>query len=309
MDQADLAWISDFEKAVVLASHRSGLLKAARAGKSLDELVRETGIETRVLSAVLPVLRNSGALTDLAEPEIPTNLARVDRVLELFKGGTAFLMGTSRSFSEMWESGEMDAESARSFSEAMYRLSHRSATIHCSRGPFSGLATLVDLGGGGGAWASQAVQTHPDLRPTVMDLPLVCRATQEILAREAPQSAARIQYQPGNFFKDALPEASAYLLSNILHDWPPETCRRLLSRIRQGVPPGTRLYLQESLLSESKDGPRFTCLFHLLMLLNHGSQQFTMRELSAILVDSGFSVPQEVSRAAHSSLLCSVAVV
>lgn len=45
-------------------------------------------------------------------------------------------------------------------------------------------------------------------------------------------------YFPGDFFKDALPEADLYILARILHDWSDQRCIQLLRRVHQAGRPG-----------------------------------------------------------------------
>lgn len=302
LENYDLRWISDFENAVARASYEFGLLQAARETNDIASLHKATKVDARVLNAVIPVLANTGLLSNDSIPPAPELGTRVPRLLELFKGGEAFLELKGKSFSAMWERGDIDLESAKEFSSGMYESSLLPAKIHCASKPFEKISSLVDLGGGGGAWASEALRTRPDLQYTIFDLEAVCAATKDILNQRAPEIRKPL-YHPGSFFRDSLPTAEGYLLSNILHDWNPEACLKLMRRIHDEMPPKAFLFINECLLNAQKSGPRFTSLFNLLMLLNHGSQQFTELELSEILAEAGFTIPQVISSAAHYSLL------
>ena len=302
LSERDLKKLADFEVAVVRASFEVGLLAKAKQSKNIGELVATTNIEKRVLEAVVPVLVNANALSNNTEPKFPEDPKRTERLTKFLEGGNAFLMGSAQSFSDMWESGEIDVDSARKFSLSMFKESQLPAQIHCQARSFKSIRSLADLGGGGGAWASEALQAHPTLNYSIFDLKNVCVATSEILAQQVPQ--IRVQnYLSGNFFRDDLPKADGYLLSNILHDWSFEKCSQLLRHIHRYADSDSSLFIHESLLRDDKSGPRFTALFNLLMLLNHSSQQFTLAELSALLVESGFDEPKVVSTAAHYSLL------
>ena len=45
-------------------------------------------------------------------------------------------------------------------------------------------------------------------------------------------------FQPGDFFKDDLPDAQLYVLSRILHDWADDRVHELLSRVSRSCKPG-----------------------------------------------------------------------
>ena len=303
VEQHDMQWIHDFEVAVIRASFDVGLTSALKKTNDLDEVAKLTNIEARIIKTVLPVLVHAGALKSDKTPPSPRGPLRIPRILKLFSGGTAFLMGEAKSYSEMWEAGTIDRESAMSFSKAMYHDTRLPAQIHCSERPFANLSTLVDLGGGGGAWAAEALDAHPELEFIILDLEAVCAVTKEILNYEGRRG--KPVYVSGSFFRDRPPAADAYLLSNILHDWTFDKCRTLLKHIHASTPSGAKLFMHECLLSEDKSGPRFTSIFHLLMLVNHSSQQFTESELSTLLQECGFSAPKRLSQAAHYSLLVS----
>lgn len=172
-------------------------------------------------------------------------------------------MGSAKSFSDMWETGDIDAESAKSFSRSMFNDSRLPAKIHCASRPFGQVSSLIDLGGGGGggAWAAEALRTHENLNDVIFDLANVCEATKVILTDEAPDFV-QPSFRTGNFFRDELPTADGYLLSNILHDWDFDICRQLLRHIHRFAAPNSKLFLNECLLTEDKSGPRFTALFN-----------------------------------------------
>lgn len=48
---------------------------------------------------------------------------------------------------------------------------------------------------------------------------------------------------PGDFFKDALPDADLYILARILHDWSDQCCIQLLRRVYQAGRPGLCVWL------------------------------------------------------------------
>lgn len=48
----------------------------------------------------------------------------------------------------------------------------------------------------------------------------------------------RLLFQPGDFFKDDLPDAQLYVLSRILHDWADDRVHELLSRVSRSCKPG-----------------------------------------------------------------------
>ena len=212
-----------------------------------------------------------------------------ERLIQFLRKGTAPLNEKGKSYSEMWEKGEIDQDTAYGFTGNMHSLMKYTSSLNAKSDQFINQKHLVDVGGGSGAWAIALTKQHPHLRVSIFDLPTVLKAAKEIISEENPELLNRIDFVPGNFFTDPLPKnADSFLLSNILHDWPVAKCKTLLSRIAESTPKGGKLFIHECVLDPGKTSPRFNVLFHLLMAVNHHAQQFTKSELDEVLVSVGF---------------------
>ena len=229
-----------------------------------------------------------------------------ERLIQFLRTGAAPLNEGGKTYSEMWEKGSIDQDTANGFTGNMHSLMKYTAFLNAKNEEFSKQKHIVDVGGGSGAWALALARQHPNLRVTIFDLPPVLEAAKRILVAEDPSVLDRIDFAPGNFFTDPLPkDADSFLLSNILHDWPVPQCRDLLARISGSLPQGGRLFINECILDPGKTSPRFSVLFHLLMVMNHGAQQFTKGELDDLLQLSGFDQPTQLSLNRYYSLLVS----
>ena len=212
-----------------------------------------------------------------------------ERLIQFLKTGSAPLLERGKSYSDMWEKGVIDQDTANGFTGNMHSLMKYAAFLNAKTDSFINVNHLVDVGGGSGAWAIALTRQHPHLRVTIFDLPPVLKAAKNIVSKEHPELLERISFVPGNFFKDPLPDnADAFLLSNILHDWPVSQCKMLLQQIASSLKSGGKFFIHECILNEDKTSPKFSVLFHLLMALNHGAQQFTKLELDELLSAIGF---------------------
>ncbi len=107
---------------------------------------------------------------------------------------------------------------------------------------FSAHRRLLDVGGGTGSWSIAAVERHPHLHATVLDLP----ATADIARRRvhAAGLADRIDVVAADAMTSDLPRGhDVFLLANVAHYWSPDTNVALLERIRRAASPGGRLLL------------------------------------------------------------------
>ena len=108
---------------------------------------------------------------------------------------------------------------------------------------FSGTKSLIDVGGGHGAFVRRVGEAYPAMRLGLFDLPEVVEAAHDPL-RES--FAGRIEAHPGNFFEDPIPSGYDLVsLVRILHDHNDAPATSILRNIRQSLEPGQRLLIAE----------------------------------------------------------------
>jgi hypothetical protein len=112
---------------------------------------------------------------------------------------------------------------------------------------FAGIGTLADIGGGRGTVLATALRATPGMRGRLLDLAPVMAGARAFLAAE--NVADRCELVVGDFFED-VPEADAYLLSNIVHNWDDDDALRILGHVRRRVPDHGRVLLLDMLLPD-----------------------------------------------------------
>ncbi|MFJ9323276.1 methyltransferase [Streptomyces globisporus] len=175
-----------------------------------------------------------------------------------------------------------------SFWEGMSAISRPTARMLARTVDLSGDLSLLDVGGGGGAYAIELSRAYPSLRTTVFDLPFVCDLTQKKV--EQAGFADRISFAGGDFFSDPLPTGQdVVLLSMILHDWDVDQCKGILRSCYDALAPGGRLLISELLVSDTKDGPLDATLMSLSMLVETFGRNYTGAEYREWLLETGFT--------------------
>jgi len=117
-----------------------------------------------------------------------------------------------------------------------------------------GEALIIDVGGSNGQAAATLATAFPNLRFIVQDLPeTIVSAKETTLAALPPPVAARISFQPHDFFRHQQGRVpDIYLLRRILHDWPTERARDILQQltvaIKNGDNPRARIIVMETIL-------------------------------------------------------------
>src|SRR5262249_48949664 len=81
---------------------------------------------------------------------------------------------------------------------------------------FSGVTTLMDVGGASGNMLATILEANPTLRGILFDLPHVVRDAPALLQARGVKD--RVAIESGNFFERVPTGGDVYLLSHIIHD-------------------------------------------------------------------------------------------
>lgn len=104
--------------------------------------------------------------------------------------------------------------------------------------------SLLDVGGGHGAFLRHIGTAWPHLKLGLFDLPEVAATGAAMLG--AVLGEARVTAHPGNFFNDSIPPGYDMVsLVRILHDHDDGPAQALLANIRKSLDPGDRLMIAE----------------------------------------------------------------
>lgn len=296
---------------------------------TLPELAASLDLDTRALSAVLPLLTAQGFLCSHEGRFALTETSRNFMVHSSpFYWGAVFVgqprqnplhgdlcraLAPKKSASaeqsegqapvESWESGQLGIERARGIAAFMQSHSLPAATGVARNGDFKGVSKMLDVGGGSGCFSIALAQTHGNLRCTVMDLPAMCEVAREHIV--AGQVADRVDARSVDMFREDWPRGyDASFFSNIFHDWSFETCAQLAASAFKALPSGGRIFLHEMLFDDAGTSPVTTAAFSVLMMLRTRGQQFTYSELRKLLQEAGFVDVDVTATYAYYSLIC-----
>lgn len=189
----------------------------------------------------------------------------------------------------------IDADLREVFWAAMHSTSTVTARLLGEAHDFGAYASLMDVGGGSGAYPIELCHRYPQLRATVFDLPHVC----EVAQRQIDQAglADRIGVTGGDFLtQPALPrEHDLILLSMVLHNWDEPTNRALLAKCYEALPSGGTIMVSELLLNADRTGPPAAALMGLNMIVEtRGGRNYSEVEYARWLTDTGFVDPRMV---------------
>lgn len=143
---------------------------------------------------------------------------------------------------------------------------------------WSGVNTVVDVGGGAGSLLAAILETHPAMRGVLIDQPEVLPDADQLLSARGVRD--RCDFAGGSFFGPIAATGEVWAMCQVLHDWPDQECRAILSRCRAAMRETDRLLVIEMLTVPGEPNPGLAVL-DLMMLLYFGeARQRTVDEYS-----------------------------
>jgi (2Fe-2S) ferredoxin/predicted O-methyltransferase YrrM len=174
------------------------------------------------------------------------------------------------------------------FIAAMHRNAAMRAPLVVSTVGAAGVARLLDIGGGSGAYSIAFAQANPDLCADIFDLPTVVPIAEKHVA--AARLSDRVHTRVGDLTTDDFGGSyDLVLLSAICHMLGPDQNRDLLRRAFAALASGGRIAIQDHVMNDDGTAPRAGALFAINMLVgtpNGGT--FSEAQYRRWLTDAGF---------------------
>lgn len=156
---------------------------------------------------------------------------------------------------------------------------------------FSGLTTVVDVGGGRGALLAAILKANSHLRGILFDAPQVIAGAQPTL--DAQGVADRCELVGGDFFA-ALPHGGdAYILKWILVSWDDERTVTILQNCRRAMNDQGKLLVIERIIPPGNE-PFFGKLADLNLLVMYKGRHRTEAEYRTLFARAGFDLSRVI---------------
>lgn len=157
----------------------------------------------------------------------------------------------------------------------------------------SGVAHLMDVGGGTGAFLQAAGQAWPALRLTLFDLPDVVPSARARFA--ATGLADRVTIVPGSFRHDPLPRgADAISLVRVLYDHADDTVRALLQAVHAALPEGGLLIVAEPMSGGARPDPITDTYFAFYTMAMGTGRTRSAARIGELMAEAGFTAIQRL---------------
>lgn len=193
-----------------------------------------------------------------------------------------------------------NSEAAATFNQGMTDLSSMLAYAVLMAYDFSGIDSIVDVGGGQGKFARRILELHPKMEGTVFDLPSTIEAAKE--SRDDGQWSGRCSFFGGDFFEDIPVRADAYALCGVIHDWDDDRSVRILKNCRRAMAKDGRILLVETVVPDT-NANCFSKLLDLNMLVMAGGHERTKAEFCALLDAADYKLTKIIPTVAPQSVI------
>lgn len=200
---------------------------------------------------------------------------------------------------ETFEAMASDPQSAAIFYQAMVEMTRQAAGALIKAYDFSGVHTLLDVGGGYGVLLAAILAAYPEMSGKVFDLPHCQEGATRLLAKRG--AAGRAEFVAGSFFDSVPAGADAYILKSVIHDWNDEQSLTIFKNCRAAMREGkvgARLLIIEPTVpdrvgSSSHDGVIVGS--DLNMLVMTGGRERTEAEFRSLLEAAGLRIARIVA--------------
>ena len=283
--------------------------------KSADELATALGLHARSLYRMMRALAGAGVfaedanqrfsltpLSDLLRSDAPESLRAFATFIANDVGFTTWaklpysIQTGQRAFDHVYGEfyfdwiGQHPAE-GKVFHDAMTSMSLGAGAAVAAGYDFTGINTLVDVGGGHGLLLAAVLQQYPQMKGVLYDAPSVVADAPGALAAQGV--ADRCEIVGGDFFASAPAGGDAYMLKHIIHDWSDDECLVILNHCRAAMNDGGKVLIAEMVLPEP-NAPGVSKLLDLEMLQFMTGCERTAEEYRALLDRAGFELTRIV---------------
>ena len=287
----------------------------AEGPRRAEELAVATGTHPRALYRLLRALAGLGvlavqdngcfALTPLAEPlrsGVPGSLRALAQYLAVEMQAWNALLYSVQTGASGWEQvlgvGHYEyfarhPEANTHFNTVMTASTVRVLPDILAAYDFTGIDTVVDVGGGRGLLLAGILQQYPRMQGVLLDLPHVVAEAPPVL--QAAGVADRCRIVGGDFLADLPTDADAYLLKNMVLGMSDAEAVQVFRACHAAVVDGHSrlLIIGEIIGTGATVGPAIQLDLRMLVIFGEARVR-TEEELRTLLTDGGFQLTRVV---------------
>ncbi len=153
---------------------------------------------------------------------------------------------------------------------------------------FDKVKTIIDIGGGSGAFLFEFIKKNKEIKGVIYDLPNVVPLTDKYIFQEGlNNSVATI---PGNYLTDELgSEYDMAFLSAVIHSNSPSENQLLFKKCYDSLNSGGQIVILDYVMDETRTSPGTGAFFSINMLVGtEKGDTYTQKEINDWLTSAGF---------------------
>ena len=187
---------------------------------------------------------------------------------------------------------EKHPEELKVFGESMSSVSSTENPAIAAAYKFSGIRTLVDVGGGHGSLLASILKSNSKLKGVLFDQPSVIARAKQGRHVTAKGIAGRCMLESGDFFAGVPKGGDAYIMKRTLHDWNDQQCAKILANCCAAMNEKGRVLVADTVIPPG-NGPDRGKLVDMQMLVIGGRER-TKQEFAAVFKDAGLKLTRVV---------------
>jgi hypothetical protein len=187
---------------------------------------------------------------------------------------------------------EKHPEDLKIFGETMTNVSSTENPAIAAAYKFSGIRTLVDVGGGNGSLLATILKANPKLKGVLFDLPSVTTRAKQDRHLTAKGIAERCTFESGDFFAAVPKGGDAYTMKRTLHDWDDERCAKILANCSAAMNEKGKVLVIDSVILPGNDPDRGKLLDMQMLVI--GGRERTKQEFATVFREAGLKLTRVV---------------
>jgi hypothetical protein len=273
------------------------------SGSSASQIANNLHLDQNACERLLNALVSLGFLTKKIDLffNTPESFTFLSRKSNDYLGGlmhTNHLWNTWSNLTKVIKTGksahpaeinERGEEWLFPFISAMHDRAKRQAPQQLANIDLSGVRSVLDIGGGSGAYSMAFVSRKPEIEVTVFDLPNVVPITEKFLINEG--FTDKIKTCAGDYTTDDLPSGfDLVFLSAIIHSNSLGVNRNLIQKCFLSLNKNGKIVIQDWIMNNDRTLPAAGAIFAINMLVGtEAGDCFTEEEVIGMLNAAGFT--------------------
>jgi SAM-dependent methyltransferase len=175
------------------------------------------------------------------------------------------------------------------FINAMHDRAKKMAPQQLGNIDLAGIISVLDVGGGSGAYSMGFISKKSDIEPVVFDLPNVIPITRQFIEKEGFEG--RIKTIEGDYTIDDLPEGfDLAFLSAVIHSNSLEINKELVRKCYKALNANGRIIIQDWIMNNDRTQPLSGAIFAINMLVGtEAGDCYSEQEVTEMLIAAGFT--------------------